>query len=693
MRSKIEKKVCMLFIATILIGMFATISSVHASSPTTLAVVPSSIVDTSKAPGSSFIINVTVAYVTDMYVWQTKILFDPTVLNCTNATLPSDNVLAGKSIVTATPVIDDVGGSVTFGVSVIGSVPGFTGSGRLCQIGFVVLSRGQTGLDYSTPYGSDTFLLDSNLNVIPAIMNNGYFDNRLTVPQPPVAIFDYSPKPVLVNQTVTFNGSASYDPDGTVVSWAWNFGDSGIGSGMVVTHSYSSDGNFTVTLNVTDNDGQSDSTTMGIAVYAFQPARLYVDPPQIIDPALFPPTIVTINVTVNYVTNMYDYAFNLSYNTEMLTCIGAIINRVQNQTNFTPLILIDDGAGFIWINVTYHSPAVPISTTTPLALVTVYFQIDTIGSSVLHLSDTELSDPSHLNMAHETGDGFIMTLIRDVAITDVVPSTSWAYQGWPVSVQVTASNYGNISESFSVTAYYDNSTIGTLPVVNLASNTDTVLTFNWDTSGVAEGSYTISAQASTVPFEFNTTNNFFADGQVQIFTQIRDVAITNVTTSRTWVYQGMPVNVTVTAKNVGVVTESFNVMAFYNASLLGNVSIVGLAPGAEVVEVFTLNTTGLSPCDNYTISGQASFVPFEFNTTNNVFVDGLVSIRLVGDINGDGKVDMRDIAIAAAAFGTHSGEPRWNPTADITGSLYLVPDGAVDMRDIALIAKNFGKSC
>ena len=104
----------------------------------------------------------------------------------------------------------------------------------------------------------------------------------------------------------------------------------------------------------------------------------------------------------------------------------------------------------------------------------------------------------------------------------------------------------------------------------------------------------------------NTTNNYLADGQVQIFTQIRDVAITNVTTSRTWAYQGMPVNVTVTAKNVGVVTESFNVMAFYNASLLGNVSIVGLAPGAEVVEVFTLNTTGLSPCNNFTISGQAS---------------------------------------------------------------------------------------
>jgi hypothetical protein len=693
MRSKIKKELCMLFIATILFSALATIGSVHAINPTSIDVVPASIVDTSMAPGSSFIINSTVAYVTDLYTWQVRIDFDPAVLACTNATIPSDNVFAGKSVIPVTPFIDNVTGFVGLGVSLIGAGSGFTGSGVLCQLGFVVLSRGHTGLDYSTPYGSDTFLLDSNLNVIPSLVNNGYFDNRLAEPQPPVAVFDYSPKPVLVNTTVTFNGSASYDPDGTVVSWAWNFGDSGSGSGMVTTHSYLAAGNFTATLNVTDNDGQSNSTSMVVTVYEFQPARLYVDPAEIIDPSLFPPTVITVNVTVNYVTNMYDYAFNLSYNTEMLTCIGAIINRVQNQTNFTPLILIDDGAGFIWVNVTYHSPAVPISTVTPLALVTVYFQIDAVGSSILHLSNTELSDPLHQNMTHVTEDGFVMTLIRDVEITEVVPSTSWAYQGWPVSVQVTARNNGNVSETFAVAAYYDNATIGTIPVVNLASNTDTVLTFGWNTSVVAEGTYTISAQASAVPFEFNTTNNYLADGQVEIFTQIRDVAITNVTTSGAWAYQGVAMNVTVTARNVGDVNESFNVMAFCDAALIGNVSVVDLAPGVEVVEVFTLNTTDLSPCSNYTISGQASMVPFEFNTTNNLFVDGVITIRFIGDLNGDGKVDMRDVAVAAAAFGTHAGDPRWNPDADITGTDYLVPDGVVDMRDVALIAKNFGKSC
>jgi parallel beta-helix repeat protein len=61
------------------------------------------------------------------------------------------------------------------------------------------------------------------------------------------------------------------------------------------------------------------------------------------------------------------------------------------------------------------------------------------------------------------------------------------------------------------------------------------------------------------------------------------------------------------------------------------------------------------------------------------------------DINHDLKVDMKDIATVAKAFGTSPGDPKWNPSADITGTVPLVPDGKVDMRDIGLVAKNFGK--
>jgi PKD repeat protein len=56
---------------------------------------------------------------------------------------------------------------------------------------------------------------------------------------------------------------------------------------------------------------------------------------------------------------------------------------------------------------------------------------------------------------------------------------------------------------------------------------------------------------------------------------------------------------------------------------------------------------------------------------------------VVGDLNGDGKVDMRDIAIVAKAFNTIPGDPNWNPIADLNG------DGKVDMKDIAIVAKAY----
>ena len=60
------------------------------------------------------------------------------------------------------------------------------------------------------------------------------------------------------------------------------------------------------------------------------------------------------------------------------------------------------------------------------------------------------------------------------------------------------------------------------------------------------------------------------------------------------------------------------------------------------------------------------------------------------DINGDGKVDIRDVAIVAKAYGSYPGAPNWDPRADITGP-EDVPDGKVDIRDIALVASHYGE--
>jgi hypothetical protein len=70
----------------------------------------------------------------------------------------------------------------------------------------------------------------------------------------------------------------------------------------------------------------------------------------------------------------------------------------------------------------------------------------------------------------------------------------------------------------------------------------------------------------------------------------------------------------------------------------------------------------------------------------------------IGDLNRDGKVDIRDVHIAALAYGSYGpnyfypgspSSPTWNPIADITGPKG-VPDNKVDIRDVNLVARNYG---
>ena len=82
--------------------------------------------------------------------------------------------------------------------------------------------------------------------------------------QSPTAAFT----PSCTDLDCTFDGSASGDPDGTIASYAWDFGDGTSGSGATPSHAYASAGNYDVTLTVTDDDGATGSTTQQVTVMA-----------------------------------------------------------------------------------------------------------------------------------------------------------------------------------------------------------------------------------------------------------------------------------------------------------------------------------------------------------------------------------------------------------------------------------------
>ena len=78
---------------------------------------------------------------------------------------------------------------------------------------------------------------------------------------PPEAKFSESAEIVYTGETVTFDASESYDPDGTIISYYWDFGDRTNATGVVVEHAYSNNGNYVVTLTVTDDDGATATAT------------------------------------------------------------------------------------------------------------------------------------------------------------------------------------------------------------------------------------------------------------------------------------------------------------------------------------------------------------------------------------------------------------------------------------------------
>jgi PKD repeat protein len=65
---------------------------------------------------------------------------------------------------------------------------------------------------------------------------------------------------------VSFSAAGSYDPDGTIASCLWDFGDGTTGSGVTVNHTYITSGNFQVTLKVTDNRTSANEDWLTIQV-------------------------------------------------------------------------------------------------------------------------------------------------------------------------------------------------------------------------------------------------------------------------------------------------------------------------------------------------------------------------------------------------------------------------------------------
>lgn len=115
----------------------------------------------------------------------------------------------------------------------------------------------------------------TDLTPIDANIHSCYLTLSVPAPTPhgPTASFTWTPTLVYVGTTVNFDGSASTGGSNGIVNYplvtyAWTFGDSNTGSGVTTTHAYSAAGTYSVTLLVTDSNGEIANQIQPITVYA-----------------------------------------------------------------------------------------------------------------------------------------------------------------------------------------------------------------------------------------------------------------------------------------------------------------------------------------------------------------------------------------------------------------------------------------
>ncbi|KYK22255.1 hypothetical protein AYK24_02575 [Thermoplasmatales archaeon SG8-52-4] len=154
-------------------------------------------------------------------------------------------------------------------------------------------------------FGTDSFTykVDDDDGATSNIANVNITINSIN--DPPVSFFIYS----IDDLTVSFDGSESYDIDGTIVDYTYDFGDGVKQSSMIIDHTYTSYGTYNVILTVTDNDDDTGDNSNYITLYDYISPELVDNTPTFgftTDPFTFEATITDAgNVENAYVEYWY----------------------------------------------------------------------------------------------------------------------------------------------------------------------------------------------------------------------------------------------------------------------------------------------------------------------------------------------------------------------------------------------------
>lgn len=139
-------------------------------------------------------------------------------------------------------------------------------------IALYLLDQNQLPYPTNDPLGTDSLIAFAIDNVQPApmIFQSSYASATVETVGAPIAN-PGGPYSGVVGYPIQFNGSASYDPEGSPLTYAWNFGDGGVGTGVAPTHTYGAVGTYPVSLVVHDGGLRSMAVTTTAVIKANWP--------------------------------------------------------------------------------------------------------------------------------------------------------------------------------------------------------------------------------------------------------------------------------------------------------------------------------------------------------------------------------------------------------------------------------------
>ncbi|MDH5635901.1 MAG: PKD domain-containing protein [Candidatus Bathyarchaeota archaeon] len=286
------------------------------------------------------------------------------------------------------------------------------------------------------------------------------------VKTPPNANFSSSPKTLPTGENVTFNATDSYDPDGQIVSYFWDFGDGNSSTGNITTHAYADNGTYAVTLTITDNDGLKDLAQDTISIQNRPPIAQFTESAT----TVYTGETVYFNASDSYDPDghIINYLWNFGDGNITVETSPTITHTYKAFGNYSVILKVTDNDNF------YDSSALPL----------------TVNNV-------------------------------DVAIVDVIVSATEVYVGQNLNISVVVKNEGSANETFNITLYYDSTAIGTQTVTDLEPGTETTLKFSWDTTDVTpDASYSIKAEVSGATGETDTDDNTYTYDTVNVRSQV-----------------------------------------------------------------------------------------------------------------------------------------------------------------------------